>query len=169
MVQRTFGAKMTPDDVYAADLISALGAIDTGVTCVLDWSHIHNTPEHTDAVIKGLAGFRRARGVRLRQPAERNRPGRESRRVTNIPSDIARLRKQYFSSEDQLMTLYLAAPSGAPEVILHHVQGGARRGRPHQHPRRRRRIRRNGLLEKLNAAQRAEIGHHLYPLLHAQR
>ena len=37
-VQRTFGAKMTPDDVYAADYISALGAIDSGVTCVLDWS-----------------------------------------------------------------------------------------------------------------------------------
>ena len=66
VVQRTFGAKMTPDDVYAADLLSALGAIDSGVTCVLDWSHIHNTPEHSDAVIKGLADS----GVR----AERNRP-----------------------------------------------------------------------------------------------
>jgi imidazolonepropionase-like amidohydrolase len=29
VVQRTFGAKMTPDDVYAADYISALGAIDS--------------------------------------------------------------------------------------------------------------------------------------------
>ena len=28
------------------------------------------------------------------------------------PGDIARLRKQYFSSEDQLLTLYLAAPVG---------------------------------------------------------
>ncbi len=54
VVQRTFGAKMTPDDVYAANLLSALGAIDTGVTCVLDWSHIQNTPEHTDACVKGL-------------------------------------------------------------------------------------------------------------------
>jgi cytosine/adenosine deaminase-related metal-dependent hydrolase len=54
LVQRKFGATMTPDDVYVADLLSALGAIDTGVTCVLDWSHIHNTPEHTDAAIKGL-------------------------------------------------------------------------------------------------------------------
>jgi len=54
VVQRTFGAKLTPDDVYAADLLSALGAIDTGVTCVLDWSHIQNSPEHTDACIKGL-------------------------------------------------------------------------------------------------------------------
>ena len=44
IVQRTFGAKYTPDDVYAGDLFSALGAIDSGVTCILDWSHIHNTP-----------------------------------------------------------------------------------------------------------------------------
>jgi hypothetical protein len=28
------------------------------------------------------------------------------------------LRKQYFSSEDQLVTLYMAAPSGASEQIL---------------------------------------------------
>ena len=31
VVQRTFGAKYTPDDVYAGDLFSALGAIDSGV------------------------------------------------------------------------------------------------------------------------------------------
>jgi 5-methylthioadenosine/S-adenosylhomocysteine deaminase len=30
VVQRTFGAKYTPDDVYAGNLFSALGAIDSG-------------------------------------------------------------------------------------------------------------------------------------------
>jgi cytosine/adenosine deaminase-related metal-dependent hydrolase len=49
VIQRTFGAKYTPDDVYAGDLCSALGAIESGVTCILDWSHIHNSPAHTDA------------------------------------------------------------------------------------------------------------------------
>src|SRR5262249_35481812 len=53
-VQKTFGAKYVPDDVYAGDYFSALGAIDSGVTCILDWSHIHNTPEHTDAAVKAL-------------------------------------------------------------------------------------------------------------------
>ena len=37
---------------------------------------------------------------------------------SKYPDDIARLRKQYFSSEDQLVTLYMAAPSGASEQIL---------------------------------------------------
>ena len=81
------------------------------------------------------------------------------------PDDIARLRKQYFSSEDQLMTLYLAAPSGAPDVILPAFKAAPRCGRADQHPCRRRRA--DGcLLEKLNAAERAQVGHHLHPLLH---
>jgi 5-methylthioadenosine/S-adenosylhomocysteine deaminase len=116
-VQRKFGATMTPDDVYAADLVSALGAIDSGVTCVLDWSHIQNSPEHTDSCIKGL----RESGVRavFAYGNAQNDTGRFWEvSSSKFPDDIARLRKQYFSSEDQLTTLYLAGPSGAPEVIL---------------------------------------------------
>ena len=117
VVQRTFGAKMLPDDVYAANLLSALGAIDTGVTCVLDWSHIQNTPEHTDACIKGLQDS----GVRavFAYGAGQNETGRVHEIATSkYPGDIARLRKQFFSSEDQLLTLYLAGPGGSPESIL---------------------------------------------------
>ena len=115
VVQRTFGAKMVPDDVYAANFLSALGAIDTGVTCVLDWSHIQNTPEHTDACIKGLADS----GVRavFAYGAGQNETGRVWEIATSkYPGDIARLRKQYFSSDDQLLTLYLAA-GGTPEAV----------------------------------------------------
>lgn len=151
IVQKTFGAKYTPDDVYAGDYFSALGAIDSGVTCVLDWSHIHNTPEHTDAAIKALADS----GVRA-VFAYGNAQTTDGRwweaKGSKFPGDIARLRKQYFSSDDQLVTLFLAAPSGAPETILPTFKAardvGARitihvgvgeRGRA-------------GLLEKLNAA-----------------
>ena len=117
VVQRTFGAKMTPDDVYAADYISALGAVDAGVTCVLDWSHIGNSPAHTDACIKGLQDS----GVRavFAYGAGQNETGRVMEIATaKYPGDIARLRKQYFSTDDQLTTLYMAAPSAAPELIL---------------------------------------------------
>jgi 5-methylthioadenosine/S-adenosylhomocysteine deaminase len=116
VVQRTFGAKMIPDDVYAADLISALGAIDSGVTCALDWSHIQNTPEHTDACIKGLqeSGLRAV----FAYGAGQNETGRVFEIATSkFPGDIARLRKQYFSSDDQLTTLYLAA-GGSPDQTL---------------------------------------------------
>jgi 5-methylthioadenosine/S-adenosylhomocysteine deaminase len=117
VVQRTFGAKMVPDDVYAADLISALGAIDSGVTCVLDWSHIGNSPEHTDACIKGLQESG-VRGV-FAYGAGQNETGRVMEIPTaKYPGDIARLRKQHFSSDDQLTTLYLAALGGAPEAAV---------------------------------------------------
>jgi cytosine/adenosine deaminase-related metal-dependent hydrolase len=117
VVQRTFGAKMVPDDVYAADYVSALGAIDAGVTCILDWSHIGNSPAHTDACVKGLVDS----GVRavFAYGAGQNETGRVAEIATSkYPGDIARLRKQYFSSDDQLVTLYLAALGGTPEATL---------------------------------------------------
>jgi 5-methylthioadenosine/S-adenosylhomocysteine deaminase len=117
VIQRKFGANMTAEDVYAADHLSALGAIDAGVTCILDWSHIHNTPEHSDAAIKGLADS----GVRavFAYGNPQNDTGRYwEMKGHKFPEDIARLRKQYFSSEDQLLTLYMAAPSASTELIL---------------------------------------------------
>ena len=150
LVQRTFGAKYTPDDVYAGDLFSAIGAVDSGVTCILDWSHIHNTPDHTDAAIKGLAES----GVRavFAYGNPQNETGRYwEMKGHKYPEDIARLRKQYFSSADQLMTLSMAAPSAAPELILQSFKAARDAGA---------RITihvgvgefgRNALLEKLNA------------------
>ena len=38
--------------------------------------------------------------------------------AAKYPGDIARIRKQYFSSDDQLVTLYLAALGGSPEATL---------------------------------------------------
>src|SRR3989442_10736449 len=90
-VQKTFGANYTPDDVYAGDYFSALGAIDSGVTCILDWSHIHNTPEHSDAAVKGL----RDSGVRA-VFAYGNAQTPDGRwweaRGAKYPEDIVRLR-----------------------------------------------------------------------------
>lgn len=37
----------TPEDVYLANRVSAYGAINAGVTGILDWSHIQNSPAHT--------------------------------------------------------------------------------------------------------------------------
>jgi cytosine/adenosine deaminase-related metal-dependent hydrolase len=152
VVQRTFGAKYTPDDVYAGDLFSALGAVDSGVTCILDWSHIHNSPAHSDAAVKALFDS----GVRavFAYGNGQNETGRYWEIATSrYPGDIARLRKQYFSSDDQLVTLYLAAPSGSPEQVLPTFKAARDVGA---------RITmhagvgpggRNGLLEKLDAAK----------------
>ena len=101
LIQKKFGANFVPEDVYVADLLSALGCIDVGVTTVLDWSHIQNSPEHTDAAIKGLqeSGVRAVFAYGNPQTASGNWKDAPKHKY---PGDIARLRKQYFNSDDQL-------------------------------------------------------------------
>jgi 5-methylthioadenosine/S-adenosylhomocysteine deaminase len=90
-----------PEDAYAGNLVSALGAINAGITTLLDWSHIGNSPEHTNAAIEALrdAGIRAvyAYGAGAAGPANQ------------FPQDIRRLRAQSFASDDQLLTLAMAA------------------------------------------------------------
>jgi 5-methylthioadenosine/S-adenosylhomocysteine deaminase len=97
----TARAAYRPEDAYIGDLVTALGAINAGVTTMLDWSHIGNSPEHTDAAIRGL----REAGIRAVYAFGGGAPGPQNQ----FPQDIRRLRKQYFSSEDQLLTLAMAA------------------------------------------------------------
>lgn len=94
-------AAYRPEDAYIGDLATALGAINAGVTTLLDWSHIGNSPEHTDAAIRGLqeSGIRGVYAFGGGTIGPRNQ----------FPKDIYRLRKQYFSSDNQLLTLAMAA------------------------------------------------------------
>jgi cytosine/adenosine deaminase-related metal-dependent hydrolase len=98
---------MRPEDVRIGDLVTSLGAINAGVTTLLDWSHIGNSPEHTDAAIDGL----RASGVRAVYGFGAGVPGPSNQ----YPQDIGRLRKQHFASDDQLLTLALAGGMDAKE------------------------------------------------------
>jgi 5-methylthioadenosine/S-adenosylhomocysteine deaminase len=101
-VQQILGIRehYRPDDVFIGNLVSALGAINAGVTTVLDWSHIGNSPEHTDAAIAALeeSGIRAVYGF----------GGGAAGPDNQFPDDIVRLRNTHFSSEDQLLTLALA-------------------------------------------------------------
>src|SRR5262245_47205752 len=114
-----------PDDVFVGDLVTALGAINAGVTTLLDWSHIGNTPEHTDAAIAGL----RQSGVRAVYAFGGGIAGPGNQ----FPQDIHRLRSKHFSSADQLLTLAMAAGTSPAEwkvarevqaPISVHVNGG---------------------------------------------
>ena len=98
---------MRPEDVRIGDLVTSLGAMNAGVTTLLDWSHIGNSPEHTDAAIDGL----RTAGVRAVYAFGNGVPGP----ANQYPHDIRRLRKQHFASDDQLLTLALAGGMDAKE------------------------------------------------------
>ena len=110
-----FAPIITPEEVFLGNTISALSAVNAGVTTVLDWSHIATTSEHTDAAIEAL----RAVGVRAVYGYGPNfgLPVPWYQNLDNpYPGDIVRLRNQFFSSDDQLLTLALAAagPEFAP-------------------------------------------------------
>jgi 5-methylthioadenosine/S-adenosylhomocysteine deaminase len=100
------GGHYRPEDVHIGNYAGALEALNGGVTTVLDWSHINNTPDHSDAAIQGLkdSGTRAiyAHGVPT---------GGEWWAFSELehPEDIRRIRETYFSSDDGLITLALAA------------------------------------------------------------
>jgi len=92
-----------PEDAYVGNLVSALGAIDAGITTLLDWSHIQGSPAHTDAVIQAL------RDSGLRAVFAYGFPwwGKWEERQ---PSWFVRAATEHFSTKDQKLTLALAAP-----------------------------------------------------------
>ena len=49
-----FAPHYRPDDVLAANRWGALECLNAGITTLVDWSHIMNTPDHADAAIEGL-------------------------------------------------------------------------------------------------------------------
>ena len=92
-----------PEDAYMGNLISALGAIDAGVTTLLDWSHIQGSPDHTDAVIQALKDS----GMRAVFAYGFPWWGKWEERQ---PSWFMRAATEHFSTQDQMLTLALAAP-----------------------------------------------------------
>ena len=49
-----YGKNFRPQDVYAGNLLSAIEAVDAGVTTSVDWSHGLQTVEHADAAVDAL-------------------------------------------------------------------------------------------------------------------
>lgn len=92
-----------PEDAYLGNLVSAIGAIDAGITTILDWSHIQASPAHTDAVIQALKDS----GMRAVFAYGFPWWGKWEERQ---PSWFVRAATEHFSSKDQLLTLALAAP-----------------------------------------------------------
>jgi cytosine/adenosine deaminase-related metal-dependent hydrolase len=52
---RTISPLYRPEDIYIGTLVAAAGALESGVTCLLDFSHNSRSSEHSDAAIDALA------------------------------------------------------------------------------------------------------------------
>ncbi|MGW3627958.1 amidohydrolase family protein [Streptomyces sp. NPDC000880] len=87
-----------PDDVYAGNYLAMAEAVYSGVTTVLDWSDGTFTPAHADAAADALFDS----GARARMAYG----GWGSNAAPDL-SDVDRIRRERFSSTDQLVTLQI--------------------------------------------------------------
>jgi 5-methylthioadenosine/S-adenosylhomocysteine deaminase len=104
----TFAPLYQPDDVYASNLAGSLECLNAGITTLVDWSHINNTPEHPDAAIRAL----QETGIRSQYAYGSANTSLEKYwffSAEAIPNDdVKRVRETYFSSDDGLLTMGLA-------------------------------------------------------------
>jgi 5-methylthioadenosine/S-adenosylhomocysteine deaminase len=104
-----------PEDCYISELVACLSEISEGITTGTDTSQAGHTPDHTDAMIKGLLDSgrrmvfdytggidRSAQGIPYEWPGAMN----------DSSKGIGRIAKAYFSSKDQLVTLGFAGGPG---------------------------------------------------------
>lgn len=97
-----------PEDCYIAELLSSLGQISEGVTCGADISQASHTPEHTDAMIRGLIDSGRRTVYVYSGGTNRSGDGfpyEYPGAIDDTTRGIGRIARTYFSSRDQLVTL----------------------------------------------------------------
>jgi len=93
-----FARHYRPHDMYVGNLITALGCIDAGITCIIDNSHNSRSAAHSDAAIQALidSGIRAVHASGAPQTGDWDK---------QWPNDLQRLQKRFFASDDQLVTL----------------------------------------------------------------
>jgi cytosine/adenosine deaminase-related metal-dependent hydrolase len=95
---RSFALHYRPQDHYVGNLLTALGCIDAGVTCMIDNSHNSRSAAHSDAAIEALMDS----GMRA---VHASGPPGVGTWDHQWPQDLVRLQQKYFTSPDQLVTL----------------------------------------------------------------
>jgi cytosine/adenosine deaminase-related metal-dependent hydrolase len=100
-----FAPVYRPQDVYINELFGGLSQLDDGVTTVHDVSQIHHSPQHSDAAIQALFDTGRRAAFGFFESAGANilhtNPGNK------YPTDAPRIKKQWFSSSDQLVHMIM--------------------------------------------------------------
>lgn len=122
-----FAPHYRPDDVYSATLWGSLECLNAGITTLVDWAHIMNTPEHADASVRALQeshirsvfayGFPNTSLVDWWFG-----PDYTGSVLTSDAEDARRIKAQYFSSDAGRITMGLATRGPGfckPEVVRH--------------------------------------------------
>ena len=100
-----------PEDCYIAQVVACLSEISQGITTGTDTSQANHTPEHTDAMIKGLMDSGRRTVFAYSGGTNRSADGIPFEfpgAMNDTTKGIGRIARTYFSSKDQLVTLGFA-------------------------------------------------------------
>jgi cytosine/adenosine deaminase-related metal-dependent hydrolase len=100
-----FAPVYRPQDVYINELFGGLSQLDDGVTTVHDVSQIHHSPQHSDAAIQALFDTGRRAAFGYFESAGANILGTNP--GNKYPQDATRIKKQWFSSPDQLVHMIM--------------------------------------------------------------
>jgi 5-methylthioadenosine/S-adenosylhomocysteine deaminase len=122
-----FAPHYRPEDVESSNLWGALECINAGITTLVDWSHIMNTPEHADAAIRGLQESKIRSVFAYGFPNTSLQdwwfgPDFAGSELTSDGDDARRIRQQYFNSDDGRITMALATRGTGfckPDVVRH--------------------------------------------------
>jgi cytosine/adenosine deaminase-related metal-dependent hydrolase len=127
-VMRATGPRYSAEDLYAATLLGRVEALDAGITTLLDWNHLVNTPEHADAAVQALKelparsvfGYGGSNEAWSALPTDRS----------DIPmsDDLRRVRSEHFPNDDGLVTLTccVRGPEFSTEEVTAHDIGMGR-------------------------------------------
>ena len=97
-------APYDPEDCYISELVACLSEISEGITTGTDTSQSSHTPEHTDAMIKGLMDSGRRSVYACTGGINRSGEGIPYEfpgAMNDTTKGIGRIAKTYFSSKDQ--------------------------------------------------------------------
>jgi 5-methylthioadenosine/S-adenosylhomocysteine deaminase len=122
-----FAPHYRPEDVHSATLWGSLECLNAGITTLVDWAHIMNTPAHADASVKALeeSGIRSVFAYGFPNTSLVDwwfGPDYTGSVLTSDGDEARRLRSQYFGSDDGRITMGLATRGPGfckPDVVRH--------------------------------------------------
>jgi 5-methylthioadenosine/S-adenosylhomocysteine deaminase len=122
-----FAPHYRPDDVFAANQWGSLECINAGITTLVDWSHIMNTPAHADEAIRGLeaTGIRSVFAYGFPNTSLQDwwfGPDYTGSILTTDGAEARRIKAQYFNSDAGRITMALATRGPGfckPDVVSH--------------------------------------------------
>ncbi|HEU4490331.1 MAG TPA: amidohydrolase family protein, partial [Jiangellales bacterium] len=124
----TFAPLYRAEDVHASNVAGSLECLNAGITTLVDWSHINNTPDHPDAAVTAL----QETGIRAQYAYGSANTSLEKYwffSAEEIPGDdVRRIRETYFPSDDGLLTMGLATrgPGFTQDQVVQHEWALAR-------------------------------------------